>query len=83
MTELTVREHMTLQAADVDHRRVSWLTREGYLRDLFGEAPTHYYARLDRLIDDPRAVAEYPMLCSRLRRLREARKAARGRQRVG
>lgn len=75
MTDLTVKEHMTLQAADTRH--TNWLSREGYLRDLFSEPATLYYARLDRLIDDPAAIAAYPMLTARLRRLREARRAAR------
>lgn len=77
MADLTIREHMTLQLADTDLGRVSWYTREGTIRDTFSEPPSHYYARLDRLIDDQRAIQAYPVLCARLRRLREARKAAR------
>jgi hypothetical protein len=71
---LTVRDHMTLQYADL---RGNWLTREGTLRHVFGEPATHYYARLDRLIDTAPAQAAYPALCRRLRSLRDARRAAR------
>lgn len=83
MNELTVREHMTLMLADTDLRGVSWLTREGTIRDTFSEPASHYYARLDRLIDEPAAVACYPVLCARLRRLREARAVARSSKRAG
>lgn len=71
---MTVRDHMTLQYADI---RGTWLEREGTIRHVFGEPPTHYYARLNQLLDSRDAEAAYPQLVHRLRRLREQRRAAR------
>jgi len=45
----------------------------------FGHGATTYYARLNRLLDDPEALAYAPQLVKRLRRVREGRLAARRR----
>lgn len=42
-----------------------------------GETPTVHYARVNRLLDDPDALAYSPVLVRRLRRLRDARRAVR------
>ena len=79
--QLTVKDTMTL-----DMER-SWWKHDGAkataIRERFGKSPTTYYARLNRLLDEPAALAYDPMLVRRLRRLREARQAARGARRVG
>lgn len=72
---LSVRDRMTLTVAD--ELRGPWLQREGRIRWLFSEPPTHFWARVGRLLDDPDAAAEMPQVVHRLRRLREARRAVR------
>ena len=51
--------------------------KEQAIRDEFGCSATTYYARVNRLIDDPAALAEDPILVNRLRRLRAQRRRAR------
>lgn len=46
-------------------------TKEQHVRDMLGLAPTRYYQRLARLIDDPEAVAYAPATIRRLRARRE------------
>ena len=79
--QLTVKDTMTL------HMERSWWKYDGAkataIRERFWESPTVYYARLNRLLDEPAALAYDPMLVRRLRRLREVRQAARGARRVG
>jgi len=57
-------------------------TKEAHVRAELGMTPTRYYAVLNRLLDDPAAEAEFPLVVRRLRRLREARKRARSRRTV-
>ncbi len=47
------------------------------IRVEFGWRPAAYYARLFRLIDDPRAEKVEPMLVHRLRRIRDERTSRR------
>ena len=51
--------------------------KEQAIRDAFGISATTYYARLNRIIDDPAALAAEPVLVNRLRRLRDQRRRAR------
>lgn len=53
--------------------------KESAARTVLGLGLTAYYARLDRLIDQPAAWAYAPTLVKRLRRIRDAKKAARKR----
>lgn len=77
MQPLDVKSHMTLQLEE------QWWKYSGakaaQIRDLFSESETRYYQRLSVLIDQPAAMASYPMTVKRLQRLR----AARQRQRSG
>ena len=47
--------------------------KEQAIRDTFGLSPTRYYQLLNRLLDDPAALAYDPVLIGRLRRLRQRR----------
>lgn len=76
--QLSVRDAMTVATADT--LRGTYLQRGGTIRWLFSETPEAFYLRVNRLIDEPAAVAVLPMECSRLRRLREARRVARSRK---
>ncbi|GAB3680679.1 hypothetical protein GCM10027591_18150 [Zhihengliuella somnathii] len=49
-------------------------TKEQEIRARFDWAPTHYYQRLNVLIDTEAALAYDPMLVRRLRRLRTTRR---------
>jgi hypothetical protein len=51
--------------------------KERAVRDEFGISPTRYYQALNALLDRPEALRHDPVLVQRLRRLREARQAAR------
>lgn len=51
--------------------------KEARIRAEFDEHAARYYQRLNALLDNPAAEAEYPQLVHRLRRLRDARRAAR------
>jgi hypothetical protein len=53
--------------------------KETAIRDLFGLTATAYHQRLLTIIDRPEALAHDPVLVNRLRRLREQRRARRGR----
>jgi hypothetical protein len=53
--------------------------KETHIRETFDVSPTVYYARLNRLIDRPEAMAVDPMVVRRLRRLREMRREVRSR----
>lgn len=75
MTGLTVKDHMTL---DLEAQWFKYAgAKETVVRDLFNESSTRYYQRLNRLLDQPAAMAAYPMVVKRLRRLREARRRER------
>lgn len=47
--------------------------KEQAIRDTFGLSTTRYYQLLNRLLDEPAALAEDPVLVERLRRLRRSR----------
>jgi hypothetical protein len=51
--------------------------KEQAIRDTFGLSPTRYYQLLNRLLDQPAALAHDPVLVSRLRRLRASRTRSR------
>lgn len=72
---LTVRDHMTI--AGEAHWWKYAGAKDAYIRETFSETPTAYYARLNRLLDDPAAEAAYPVLVRRLRRLRDSRRQGR------
>lgn len=60
--------------------RVSWTgagAKERAIRERLGMSPVRYYQLLGALLDDPRALAHDPVTVNRLRRVREARRAAR------
>jgi hypothetical protein len=51
--------------------------KEQAIRDEFDISPTQYFQIVNALLDDPAALAHYPTLVARLRRLRELRRQAR------
>lgn len=51
--------------------------KEGRIRERFGMSPTEFYAKLNWVIDQPAALEYDPILVRRLRRMRDARAAAR------
>lgn len=69
-----------LDAAILEFERGWWKhagAKEAAARERFGLSPVGYYVRLDRLLDDPEALAHDPMTVRRLVRLREARRRVR------
>jgi hypothetical protein len=69
--ELSERDRAVL---DFEHR---WWRHQGAkeqaVREVFDLSATRYYQLLNRLLDDPAALAAEPVLVQRLRRLRAAR----------
>jgi hypothetical protein len=66
--------------AILDLERTWWRqagSKEREIRERFGISPTRYYQLLNRLIDDPEAMRQDPMLVRRLSRLRASRSRAR------
>lgn len=53
--------------------------KEQAIRDQFGLSATRYHQILNKLLDNPAALAADPVLIKRLRRLRAARARSRGR----
>jgi hypothetical protein len=53
------------------------------IRERFGLSVTRYHQLLNRIIDDPEALAYDPMTVRRLRRVREARRRRRVADRLG
>lgn len=47
--------------------------KERSIRERFGLSATRYYQRLNRLLDEPEALAQQPALVNRLLRLRDSR----------
>ena len=71
--------------AILDFERRWWRhagSKEQAIRDRFSISPTRYYQLLNRLLDDPAALAYDPVLVKRLRRLRASRSRARGARRA-
>ncbi|MFR9729453.1 DUF3263 domain-containing protein [Saccharopolyspora sp. MS10] len=66
---------------DVDHAILAfesefWLrpgSKERVIQERFGISPTRYYQRLNRLLDEPEALARQPVLVKRLLRMRDER----------
>jgi hypothetical protein len=58
-------------------------SKERGIREGLGISPTRYHQVLVRAIESPDALAYDPMLVRRLRRLRDVRRRARLRQRLG
>jgi ABC-type antimicrobial peptide transport system ATPase subunit len=72
---LTVKEKMTL---DLEGTRFKYAgAKEQRIREIFNETPTRFYQRLNRILDDPAALAYDAPLVNRLRRLRDLRASAR------
>ncbi|HEX2025794.1 MAG TPA: DUF3263 domain-containing protein [Actinomycetota bacterium] len=72
--------------AVLDFERDWWRrpeAKERAIRERLGLSPTRYYQLLNRLIDEPDALAYDPMLVKRLRRLRVARRRQRFERNVG
>lgn len=76
---LTVRDHMTLQLAAAPYKYAG--ARETDVREQLGMSMPIYARHLDVLLDDPAALAAYPLDVKRLRRLRDARRRARAARR--
>lgn len=75
MPALTVKDTMTL---DLEAGRWKYAgAKEAHVRELFGESMTRYYQRLSALLRRPEALAHAPVVVNRLRRVQEARTAAR------
>jgi hypothetical protein len=73
------------ELAMLDLERSWWKhvgAKETHIRERFGISSTIYYARLNRLIDRPDAMAADPMTVRRLQRLRTARRAQRSARRL-
>jgi hypothetical protein len=70
----------------LDFERTWWKLdgpKERAVRERFGLSAARYYQMLNKLIDEPQALAYDPMLVRRLRRLRAARRRARFARRMG
>ncbi len=64
----------------LDFETRQWIysgSKEGTIRTTFDIPAPVYYWVLNRLLDDPAALAHNPVLVNRLRRLRDARRQAR------
>lgn len=80
MEQLTADQQKIL-----DLERTWWKypgAKEQAIRERFDISATTYYARLNRIIDQPEALAADPMLVRRLRRLRSARQRQRSSERL-
>lgn len=69
-----------LEIKILDFERSWWRyagAKESAIKELFDLTPARYYQLLNDLIDRDEALAASPILVKRLRRLREARTAAR------
>lgn len=75
---LTVLDHMTLQLAAAAYKYPG--ARETDAHDLLGMSPVTFHRHVNELLDDPAALATYPLEVKRLRRLRDARRRARSRR---
>ncbi|HET8681399.1 MAG TPA: DUF3263 domain-containing protein [Micromonosporaceae bacterium] len=73
---LTTREERILAFERRWWRRAG--SKEQAIRDELGLSPTRYYQLLNRVLDNPAAMAFDPILVKRLRRIRAARARVRG-----
>jgi siderophore synthetase component len=70
----------------LDFERESWkleMPKERAIRERFGFSATRYHQLLNRLIEEPAALAYDPMLVRRLQRVREARRQRRIARQLG
>lgn len=77
MGELTPQEFAIL-----DFEATGWGSagrKEWAIAQMLGMTPITYYQRLNALLDDERALRQYPVMVNRLRRAREPRSAERRR----
>lgn len=72
---LTVRDHMTLTLAASRYKYPA--AREADAFDQLGMSAAVFWRRVNALVDQPDAIAAYPMECRRLRDLRDARRRLR------
>ena len=72
---LSVRDHMTLRLAATPYAYPG--ARETDVLDQLGWSMPIYTRHLNRLLDDPEALAAYPQQVRRLQRLRDRRRRAR------
>ena len=72
---LTVRDHMTIRIAASTYKYAG--ARETDVREQLGMSMPIYARHLDRLLDQPAALAAYPFDVKRLQRLRDLRRRAR------
>ncbi|GAA4877236.1 MULTISPECIES: DUF3263 domain-containing protein [Saccharopolyspora] len=66
--------------AILDFAREHWQhagNKERALQERFGLSSIQYYQRLNRLLDEPEALAQQPALVKRLQRVRDARRRSR------
>lgn len=67
---LSERDRVILDFESRAPRRIG--AKEEAIRAELGMTPVRYFQRLNSLIDDPSAIAAYPTLTARLRRVRDA-----------
>lgn len=72
---LSDRDRQILALAAAHYRHPA--KREADARDQLGLSPVAFWVAVDRILDDPAAMAAEPMIVKRLRRLREARRRLR------
>jgi hypothetical protein len=72
---LTVRDHMTIRLAAAHYKFPA--ARETDALEQLGWTATIFWRHVNRLLDDPEALATYPLEVKRLRRLRDARRRLR------
>lgn len=72
---LSVKDHQTLTFEERHWRFAG--AKERAIREQFSESASRYYQRLAALIEQPEALASYPMTVRRLQRLRDSRRSAR------
>ena len=77
---MTDDERTAIRLAAAQYRYPA--VRETHAMEQLGLTPTRYWALVGRLIDRGDVLAEMPVEVGRLRRLREARRAGRGRKRT-
>lgn len=66
----------------LDSAHLPWVRRERVAAEL-GMMSVQLHQRLNALLDDPAAMEARPQIVARLRRVRDARRAARSRRNVG
>lgn len=80
-TDLTVRDHMTLQLAAKPYRYPA--VRATHAREQLGYSETQFWQRVTYLVDQPAAERAHPAIVRRFRRLHNARRRQRSVRRLG